>query len=186
MIYYLKKNQQVAILGGKLFNPDKTTQPSAGKFYSLPVVFSMLFGGDRFGFFRKSPANITEVDWVSGGCMMIKKEIFNRLKGFDENFFMYIEDMELCFRAKKAGNKVMFYPDLHIAHEGHKSSNRTFAIIHIYTGLLYFYKKHTNIIAYSILKLLLTTKACGAIILGSVARNENLLTTYKKALAFSL
>src|SRR3989344_2261404 len=130
MVKFLDEHKGVGILGGKLLNPNNTPQQSGGKFYNLWNLFLMLLGGDVF--IRKAALKIEEIDWVSGACMMIKKELFQKLSGFDEHFFMYIEDMELCFRAKKLGLLTYFYPDCRIRHVSLGSSNKSFAIINIY------------------------------------------------------
>ena len=184
MVEFLDKNPKIGILGGRLLNPDNSPQPSTGKFYTPFNLFLMLIGGERFGLLRKSPKNIEKVDWVSGGCMMVKKDVFKKLKGFDENFFMYVEDMEICFRAKKLGFLTYFYPNISIFHKKLGSSNRSFAIIHIYKGLLYFYSRHKSRQEYLIAKLMLTVKAKLAIFVGSFRQNSFLRDTYRRALKF--
>jgi GT2 family glycosyltransferase len=57
-----------------------------------------------------------ETAYVHGGCFLIRKEIYKKLKGFDENFFMYGEESDLCFRAKKKNYKVVYCPELTAAH----------------------------------------------------------------------
>jgi hypothetical protein len=182
MAKYMQKNEDVAILGGQLRNPDGTLQSSSGKFYTLSRAILLLLGLQKFGLLDKSPTKITEVDWVKGGLFMIRKDVFEKLSGFDENIFMYTEDMELCYRAEKIGLKTFFYPDVNIIHQEHGSTNRSFAIIHIYKGLLYFYKKHKSYFEYSLLKIVLFKKAIAAIIIGTIFRNSYLVSTYRKAI----
>lgn len=62
-------------------------------------------------------------DWVSGSLMMIRKKIFEKLEGFDEDFWMYYEDVDLCRRAKEAGGRTAFCPDITIEHH-HGGSTR--------------------------------------------------------------
>lgn len=186
MVAFLDMHKDAGILGGRLTNVDGTNQASTGSFYTLPNVFLMLFGGGRFGLLRFSPKAKTRVDWVSGGSMMVRRDVFEKLEGFDEHFFMYVEDMEFCYRAKKEGFATYFYPDISIIHKELGSSNRTFAILNIYKGLLYFYKKHTNYIQYSLVKLLLVVKACVVIVIGVFTSNNYLTSTYRKALSLSL
>ncbi len=187
MVSYMESStNNIGILGAKLHNADGSTQTSAGVFYSLPQVFFMLLGGERFGFLRKSPKKITDVDWVSGAALMMQKKLFDQLRGFDEHFFMYVEDMDLCYRVMKNGKKVVFYPNVHIVHMEQGSSDRSFAILHIYKGLLYFYKKHKNYIQYIIVKVLLMLKALLAIMIGIVTGNRYLVSTYRKALIHAL
>lgn len=184
MARYMEKNEEVAILGGQLRNADNSLQSSSGKFYTLVNASLLLLGLQKFGLLDKSPDEISDVDWVKGGLLMIRKGDFNRLLGFDEKIFMYTEDMELCYRAKKLGRKVMFYPKVMVIHAEHGSANRSFAIVNIYKGLLYFYKKHRSKLEYQILKTLLLVKACAAIIVGSITGKGDLVKTYKEAIKF--
>jgi len=184
MTEFLDANSTIGILGGKLLNPDSSPQPSAGKFYTLFNLFLMLAGIEVFLGIRKSPKTISKVDWVSGGCMMIKKSLFEKLSGFDENFFMYIEDMEMCFRADRLGSATYFYRDVKVVHKALGSSSRDFAIINIYKGILYFYAKHKNYFQYTIAKALLIAKAKISIVIGILTDNSSLIKTYGEAIRF--
>lgn len=184
MVDTISSDKSIGILGGKLMNNDGSEQLSAGKFYSLKYVLLMLLGFEKMGLFRFSPKDLRPVDWVSGACLMIKKDIFKKLQGFDENIFMYMEDMELCFRVKKLGLKVIFFSDIKIKHLSFGSSSRSFAVQSIYKGLLYFYKKHKTTKEFIFVKFLLTMKAYAAIIVGIITKNKYLITTYTKAIEF--
>lgn len=184
MIEFLEKNTGAGILGGKLTNINGSSQLSAGKFYNLFNLVIMLIGGERFGLVRVNPSIITKVDWVSGACMMIRRDVFEKIKGFDENIFMYMDDVELCFRAKKFGFDTYFFPNLKLLHTERGSGNKTFAILNIYKGILYFYKKHKSFWEYNLVKILLNTKAFAAFIIGIITGNKYLKKTYKQALKF--
>jgi len=186
MVDFLDKNPNVAILGGKLENNDGSIQPSAGKFYSLPNLMIMLLGLERLGFLRSSPDEIKRVDWVSGACMMFRKSTFEKLSGFDEKLFMYMEDMEICFRAQKLGFATYFYPTLRLTHKSLGSSSRTFAIINIYKGILHFYSRHKSYLEYLLAKTLLVIKAEILIIIGFLTFNSELKERYKKAISYIL
>lgn len=179
---FLEKNPNVAILGGKLENNDGSVQKSCGKFYNLLNLVIMLLGLERLGFLRSSPTKIQKIDWVSGACMMIRADIFRKLTGFDEKLFMYMEDMEICFRARKLGFLTYFYPNLRLRHKSLGSSNRTFAIINIYKGILHFYSKHKTYIEYLIAKTLLIVKAVILIFIGFLILNSGLRDRYRKAI----
>ena len=183
MIEFLEKNPKIAILGGKLYNLDGSAQPSAGKFYNLFNLVVMLLGLERLGFLRSSPNKIQKVDWVSGACMMVRADIFEKLTGFDEQLFMYMEDMEMCFRAQKLGFMTYFYPNLRLKHKSWGSSNRTFAIINIYKGILHFYSKHKTYFEYLIVKVLLVIKAVVLILVGFLTFNSALRDRYRKAVS---
>ncbi len=183
MIEFLEKNSKVAILGGKLYNADGSAQPSTGKFYDLPYLVIILLGFERLGFLRSSPDRVKKVDWVSGACMMIRHDVLERLCGFDEKFFMYLEDMEICFRAQKFGLATYFYPYLKLKHRSLGSSNKTFAIINIYKGILHFYSKHKTYFEYLIVKTLLVVKAEILILIGFLTFNSALRDRYRKAIS---
>lgn len=184
MAEFLKTHSTVGILGGRLKNMNGSLQKSAGRFYTLLNVFLMLLGGEKIGMIRLTPSGVKQVDWVSGAFMMIRRELFGKLKGFDEHFFMYMEDMEICFRAKKLGFSTYFYPDVNVLHKELGSSNRTFAVVNIYKGVRFFYKKHKSLLEYQIVKRLLFFKAIVAILIGFISRNNYLTVTYRKALRF--
>jgi len=182
MTKFLEENTKVAILGGKLENVDGSIQSSAGKFYNLFNLLIMLLGLERFGFLRSSPGKNQKVDWVSGACMMAENSVFRRLTGFDEKLFMYIEDMEICLRAQKLGYQTYFYPNIKLMHKSQGSSDRTFAIINIYKGILHYYSKHKTHLEYLIAKTLLILKAGILILIGFLTFNSELRSRYKKAM----
>lgn len=62
-----------------------------------------------------------EIDWVIGACLMVRREILERVGGLDENFFMYCEDMDWCRRIKQAGWKIYYLPQAQIIHYRSKS-----------------------------------------------------------------
>lgn len=179
---FLKNNQDIGIMGGKILNFDKTPQRSAGKFYNLLNFLIMIGGGEKFGLLRSSPEKTERVDWVSGAFMMVNKKLFNLIGGFDKNIFMYMEDMELSFRAKKKGIETYFYPDAKVMHKEYGSSNRAFAVLNIYKGLLYFYKKYKSSTEYGIVKFCLFVKAMLIYLLGKLSNNSYYVKTYGEAL----
>ncbi|MEW2922170.1 glycosyltransferase family 2 protein [Muricauda sp. ANG21] len=62
--------------------------------------------------------DITEIFWATGACMFIKSEVFNSLDGFDEDYFAHQEEVDLCWRAKNAGHKVLYVGKSHVFHLG--------------------------------------------------------------------
>jgi GT2 family glycosyltransferase len=184
MATWLDSHAYVAILGGKLKNIDGTLQLSAWKFYTPLNLLFVLLGAERFGLITKSPTKTEKVDWVSGGCMMVRKKMFDNLGRFDKHIFMYMEDMELCFRAKKEGLDTYFYPYVEVFHSSQGSSNRGFAVLHIYEGILYFYKKFMPR-RYVVALFLLRCKAGILAIIGQVTGNSYLQETYAQAFKLS-
>jgi len=149
---YMDRNQDVSIIGPRITYPDGSLQMSCGTRLSLKNslfesfrlwVFSRrLFGGSHYRSWDHDSTR--DVDWISGGCMMIKKEIFFELGGFDENYFLYTEDMDLCLRARLKGYRVVYWPKVYATHHEAQSSKvvRTYALTSRYRSRLYYFKKH--------------------------------------------
>lgn len=182
MVKCLDNSGRVGILGPRLINRDKSFQKSAGKFYTPINTVIMLFGGDRLGMLRKSPDKFTVSDWVSGACFMVKKEVFDKIGLFDEKMFMYMEEMEFCYRARKADILTAYTSEAKVYHKelGSSSQGKMNAIINIYQGLLYFYQKHYPK-AVGFIKVILKIKALIALFVGLLTGNRHLRETYAKA-----
>lgn len=179
----IEKDKEIAVVGGMLRNLDGTQERSFGNDYNLLNLAVMLFGGDKLEKkLLKVPENPSEVGWVSGGCMLVRKETFSLLNGFDERFFMYFEDVEFCYRCRKLGKKVIFNPHSLITHLGQGSSNRSFAIEQIYKGAKYFYEKHRSAPEVVVAKALLYQKAFIALIFAMIKGRTSTVETYRKAL----
>lgn len=185
MAKFIDENPDVGMVGCRLLNPDGSWQASCGYFPHLWVVFLMLFGEHWIGnLVRFSPPKTKEVDWVMGAAMMIRSEVLENAGWMDEGIFMYMDEVEWCWRIKKAGWKVMFYPEAEIIHFGGGSSpsGRKWPIVNIYRGLLYFYKKHKPVWEGKVLEFMLKSKARLAILLGKIIKNKYLVETYEEAL----
>lgn len=181
--FYKHDENMINFLGGKLLNKDHTLQSSAGPFYTLPIIFAALFlRGDYYGLTRYSPDKLKEVDWVSGACILSKKKYLSAINGFDENIFMYMDEIDLLYRAKKKGYRVFFYPEARFIHLGSASSSgRKYPILQVFKGLLYFYKKHYPALNLLLLKIMLKLKAAIGLLFGYILNNTYLRETYGKA-----
>lgn len=177
---------EVAVVGGEIVTVKEKKELSAGKFYNLFNTFLLSVGLEEKMGVRFSPNKDRYVDFVSGGFMMARRDVWEKLGGFDEKFFMYIEDMEFCYRVKKQKLKVMFSPVATILHVGQASGSRSFAIVSIYKGLLYFHKKHKGILSYSLVKTMLLFKASVLVLVGKLSNNEYLDKAYSQALRASI
>lgn len=177
---FVVRSPGVDIAGGKLLNIDKSSQPSCGPFYSLQVVFGLLFlHGDRWGLTRYSPNKVKTVDWVSGACLCIKRTVFEKIGGFDEKIFMYMDEIDFLYRAKKIGYQVFFFPAAHFIHHGTASSKgREKPILNIYRGLLYFYRKHKGGAELFLLQILLLVKAIIGALIGTLLQKQELRQSY--------
>lgn len=181
--FYKQNEDTMHFMGGKLFNKDMSEQTSAAPFFTLPVMFAIHFlRGDHWHLTRYSPSNVKHVDWVSGACIMTKKKYLEELGGFDEEVFMYMEEVDLLYRARQKGYFTYFYPEAKFIHLGSGSSGgRTFPILQVYRGFLYFYHKHYSPMALFWLKFMLKLKALIALMIGRATKNQYLIQTYEEA-----
>jgi len=83
-------------------------------------------------------------DWVSGACMLVRRELLQALGGFDEGFFMYCEDKDLCRRAHDAGFSVLFVPDVVAMHVGGASAPRAAMLPTLVASRIRYEQKHSN------------------------------------------
>lgn len=110
LVEFLDTHGNVGIVGSQLHEPDGRRHPSAFRF---PSVLGELERGLRLGFVTKvldrwavwtlAPTTTMPVDWVSGASAMFRREVFETVGLFDENFFLYFEETDLCRRARDAG-----------------------------------------------------------------------------------
>lgn len=173
-----------AFIGPKLLNPDKSPQSSCGPFFSLPVVFASLFlKGDVLGLTRWSPNRARRVDWVSGAAILAPKKLYLPDLLFDENIFMYMEEIDLLMRARKKGYPTYFYPRSLIVHLGAASSTnkKKGPILNIYRGFLYLYKKHASGFGFASIKFMLRAKAVIAWTIGVILGKGTLKEIYEEA-----
>lgn len=175
-------DEKVGIIGGKILTWDKRRELSCGKFYTAINILLLSLGLEEKLGVRFAPNSSQKVDFVSGAFLAVRRSLFERLHGFDEHYFMYIEDQDLCFRAFQEGYITLFSPKATIQHMGQASSNRTFAIVNIYKGLSYFQKRHMSKMSYNLSVFFLKTKAILLVILGKISNNQYLANTYEDAL----
>jgi len=130
MISFMEAHKEVGFLVPKICLPNgEFQQDSIGPFPSLLHI--LLFWsslGTIFPFVRRlvyrrylKPEGAFQVDWGTGACLLCRGELLEKLKGFDEDFFMYHEDTDLCYRARRIGAKVYFYSGAEIVHHRGRS-----------------------------------------------------------------
>lgn len=92
---------------------DSSGVPEAMAYGDEPNLFRMI---SRHFYRKKRPSNPFTVDWVSGGAFIIQKKLFDDLGGFDEQFFMYWEDVDLSKRVREKGRAVLLDPNAKVTH----------------------------------------------------------------------
>ncbi len=143
-------NEQYGIIAPKLLNEDKSFQLSFGRFPTIRTEFAAK------NLVKKRTSQMTEKiemdqlpskkDWVTGAALMVKREIFERIDGFDEQFFMYFEDIDLCKKVNKIGFQSIYFPVVSLIHFGGKSYDQgNYKITFEYRrSQLRYYDKHNS------------------------------------------
>ena len=129
LVRFLEAHPDVGVAGGSFENFDGSDWPIAFRF---PSILSELEGGLRLGLathilqqwvVAKQMSQMSQpTDWVSGASFMIRREVIDAIGGFDENYFLYFEDIDFCFRAKKAGYSTWYVPASRVMHVGGQST----------------------------------------------------------------
>ena len=136
MISFFEQNPEAGIAGCKVLNADGSLQlacrrgfpgpwTSFTKVMGLSTLFpkSRLFA--RYNLTYLDENKTYEVDAVSGAFMMLRKEVYDKIGGFDQEFFMYGEDLDLCYRTQQAGYKVFYVHSTEIIHYKGESTKRS-------------------------------------------------------------
>lgn len=131
MVRFMDENPRVGCLGPQLLNPDGSIQPSCREFLTYEILiweFTGLskllphhrrLGRWRMGYFDHGSAR--EVDQPMGACLMVRREALEEVGSLDEDFFIFMNDQDFCYRLKKAGWVNYFYPIPKVAH--HKGAS---------------------------------------------------------------
>lgn len=151
---FMDENPKVGIAGCKVLkNNGSLDLPCRHAVPTLKNTFFQLFGLYKLFPFVKSinyymtyldETQVTEVGGILGAFMLIRRELFKSVGYLDENFFIYCEDTDYCYRAKKKGWKIFYYPKITVKHM-HGATTRQFrfrAVLLFHRGMLYYYKKH--------------------------------------------
>lgn len=152
LVGYLEAHPDVGIAGPRILNTDGTLQYSCRDFPSIPDAlvhgFLGLFnGGNRASARYKKTGwahdEEAEVDWVSGCFLAVRRSAFEELGGFDESYYMYVEDVDLCWRAWRSGWKVAYLPAGDVCHHIGMSSRVVPArmVFHHHASMLRFHFK---------------------------------------------
>lgn len=155
IINFFSIHKNVGIVSPRLLTSNETNQAwSAGLNVTLWDIIK-----NNFGFIKSkylwSVTQKTQADWVSGAALAIKKSIFENVNGYDENFFMYFEDVDLCKKVARTGKKIIILPSIKILHLGGQSilNTKKQKLIY-YKSQDYYFKKHFGIFQVFLLKIL--------------------------------
>jgi len=144
---------RVAVVGPRLREPDGSVQLSARRFPTLGTAIlgrSSLLTRMLRGLGRTPPALSAgerdggKVDWVSGACMLITRAAFDEIRGFDEGYWMYWEDADLCRRLSACGWQVIFEPAAQATHQTGASGRSEVTIRAFHDSALRYFCRHIS------------------------------------------
>jgi GT2 family glycosyltransferase len=166
IIEYLESDQNIGIITPKLMLGNGQIDPACHRgepsltdaffyFAGFEKLFPKVKFFTKYNMLYKDFSAIHEVDAVTGACMIMKNRVLKTVGYFDERFFMYSEDMDLCRRFRMSGYKIIYYPNVEIIHHKYKSglsssNSQTKKNIsnHFYNSFLLYYDKYYKNIWY--------------------------------------
>ena len=169
LVELAREHPEAGAIGPRLLYPEGEIQMSFG---SMPGIASELLQklwnagyargrGPLRNAVRNRYSRERTVDWVSAACLLTRRDTLETVSGFDENFFLYSEDVDLCARIRATGARILFTPEVEIVHLLGRSvaKNRDRVVYESHRSRLYFYEKHHRRLEVLLLKLYMTAKA---------------------------
>ncbi|MFA7319272.1 MAG: glycosyltransferase family 2 protein [Parcubacteria group bacterium] len=150
---FFEKNKKLAAVGSRVISESGVVQEwIGGREASLYDLARNNLNFPR----NKAIWESTEpllVDWVSGTALFVRSDFFQAVEGFDENFFMYFEDMDLCKRLRRQNKEIFYCPNFCVKHWGGKSyPDKAGQKKDYYRSQEYYFKKHRNLVEFGIVK----------------------------------
>ncbi len=160
LVTWIDSHPTVGVVGPLVKDADGSVQASVRRFPNVTTWFAgrsswltRAFPGNRWTrrnvVLHDQAEGPIPVDWVSGACMLIRREAFDAVDGFDERFFLYWEDADFCFRARRAGWATVFHPDVTVTHSAGRSSAKAQArsLIAFHRSAYRYFRKNSGSIA---------------------------------------
>ncbi len=170
LLRVMELEPRAAVVGAQLLNPDGTFQASHSRFPSLLQEFLILIGMGRILWRQQFPSRGPEeergacrVDYVEGACLLVRREAYLQAGGLDEGYFMYSEEVDLCYALKHAGWEVWYQPTARVIHLGGASSRHraTAREADLYRSRVRFFRKHYGPIQAALLKAMICAITLG-------------------------
>ena len=133
LVATMDRDERLGIVGPKILNPDGTVYPSARTFPNMVDalghgLLGMVMPRNRFTrryrLLDWDHSRPGRVDWVSGACFLVRRQVWDQVGGFDPAYFMYMEDVDLCWRARNRGWEVGYEPRAEVVHVQGVSADR--------------------------------------------------------------
>lgn len=162
LVEALESTQQAAIAGPALRYPDGRFQLSFGERPTLYNEFlerrrqqqSRQGGGATYERRRNQAMRAFEPYWVTGACMLVRRAAWQQVSGFDEAYFFYFEDVDICTRLRRAGWTVLYRPDVSVLHYGGGSDplGKPHIVLSYRREQLRYYARYNNLLSWLLLR----------------------------------
>ena len=173
LVDFLDEHPDAGAAGARIFKPDGSMQISS---HPRPTLFRelwRLFHIDAawpYAEYRRTrweTDQVQEVDALMGACLLLKKEVLDQVGCFDEDYFVYTEEVDLCYRIQSAGWRLYWVPQATVVHFGGQSTQQvpTEMFLHLYHSKIIYFRKHYGASSAQIYRLILMIAALSRIIL---------------------
>jgi len=134
---------RAAVAGPLVRSPDGSVEDSARRFPTVASLLAKLLSG-TMGPDYPVDRGALEVDWVAGMFMVFRSDAFREAGGFDERFFLYYEDVDLCARLRARGYACVYQPEATVVHDARRASRRNLRLmgIHAASALRYLTRRY--------------------------------------------
>jgi hypothetical protein len=177
LMRFLDEHPEAGAAGPRLINSDGSLQISAYPQPTLWREFWRLFHMDNLHHWALYPMKEWEqstprqVDVVMGACLMIRRKALDQIGLFDEDYFMYSEEVDLCCRIRQAGWSIFWVPQAVVLHYGGQSTDQVAAemFLHLYQGKILYFRKHYSWLSVQLYKVVLLLASLGRVALTPIA-----------------
>lgn len=177
LVEFLEKHPQAGAGGARIHNPDGSLQISS---HPRPTLFRELwrmFHLDSLSPYaaypltKWDPDQPQEVDVLTGACLLLRKQVLDRVGFLDEDYFMYSEEVDLCYRIQRAGWHLYWVPQAEVMHFGGQSTQQapTEMFLNLYHSKIIYFRKHYGWLAAQLYKLILRIAALSRLMLAPFA-----------------
>jgi GT2 family glycosyltransferase len=115
---------QVGLVAPRIDSPEGFLEDSFRRFPTFSSLFLKLFGGEGGSYMLSPNSQPFSPDWVAGMFMLFRSQVFHQLRGFDESFFLYYEDVDIGVRLWKNGYRILACPNVTVYHDARRDSHR--------------------------------------------------------------
>lgn len=138
---------EAGMVGPLVVGPEGHIEDSARRFPTPFGILRKVFSGPHVPDYEITGRTV-EPDWIAGMFMLWRSEVFRRLDGFDEGFFLYYEDVDACARLRQLGGKVLLIPAARVTHHARRASHRNLRYLrwHVSSMFRYFWKTFVHLL----------------------------------------